>query len=564
MTPFRTTVTLAALAALALAGCNSSSSSSSSNSGGDNGTTNGTGTTGSGSTSGSTGGSTSGGTTASGNGPTSPSAITITAANKSEIDLSWVATTTTGQTITYTLQRQAAGGTFTTLATGLTGTTWSDFASDGGMDAFTDYSYQVQAVDSQGTSAYVGTSHPAGPPPAGFGLAVGVPNATVAANNFGTDLSWASDSNGDAAIAYAMRDPNNDSDDSDDEVDFVSWNRKDFVCNAPVKVATAGAMSNFGRETALARDAAGGTYVLAFGGTVGANKVINVSTSSDGTSWSALGSVGVGGVDLDQPALAVNNGTAYLAFFQADANGSGVHYRTGAITAQPSSWTDTPAPLLANTNEGPETPLDLALDSTGTPALAYWLNDADSTNSLALLRPGSASPNKITDTNGMTNGPLDVALTFDGTQPRVAMIAYRVDPPNPGVDTTQYLWFDQSVDGSTWQSPVAIPNDQHDDMVAVISIAIGAQHQGAIAAEKNQGTGDNLCGNPKLSTSSDLVQWSTCSPDADNTKDAIPGGSMYPLVRFGGHDKMDMAFNNVGSGGGDGTLNQGVYYWHQP
>jgi beta-glucanase (GH16 family) len=80
-------------------------------------------------------------TASTGTAPAAPTNLTATAVSSSQINLSWTASTTSG--VTYTVLR---GG--TSIATGVTGTTYSDT----GLAASTQYSYTVEAVDSGGTS----------------------------------------------------------------------------------------------------------------------------------------------------------------------------------------------------------------------------------------------------------------------------------------------------------------------------------------------------------------------------------------------------------------------------
>jgi hypothetical protein len=73
--------------------------------------------------------------------PNAPTGLSATAASASEIDLSWLASSTPG--VTYTVLRN--GG---TINSGITGTTYADT----GLAASTSYTYAVEAVNANGTS----------------------------------------------------------------------------------------------------------------------------------------------------------------------------------------------------------------------------------------------------------------------------------------------------------------------------------------------------------------------------------------------------------------------------
>lgn len=78
-----------------------------------------------------------------------PSNFTATAASTSQINLSWSAASGTGS-VTYTVQRStSASSGFSQIATGLTGTTYSDTGRNQG----TRYYYKVNAVDDNGAGS---------------------------------------------------------------------------------------------------------------------------------------------------------------------------------------------------------------------------------------------------------------------------------------------------------------------------------------------------------------------------------------------------------------------------
>ena len=78
----------------------------------------------------------------------------------------------------------------------------------------------------------------------------------------------------------------------------------------------------------------------------------------------------------------------YLAYAVATV---GLQYTTGKLSADPSTWQTTAAPVPANTDiaERGSTP-SLALDSSGDPAIAYWVPDTTQTYNNILLLLASA------------------------------------------------------------------------------------------------------------------------------------------------------------------------------
>lgn len=109
-----------------------------------------------------------------------PTGLTATAASSSQINLSWTASA--GAT-SYTVKRATvSGGPYTTVATGVTGTSYSSV----GLVSSTTYYYVVSAVGSGGTSlnsAQASAMTLAGPPLAPTGL-------TATAGNVQVALSW--------------------------------------------------------------------------------------------------------------------------------------------------------------------------------------------------------------------------------------------------------------------------------------------------------------------------------------------------------------------------------------
>jgi hypothetical protein len=485
----------------------------------------------------------------------------ITAASASEIDLSWSASTTVG--VTYALQRQATGGAFATIASNLTALTYSDKA----IDPDTDYLYRVQATLSGRNSSFATAAHAAGPPPPGFAVAAPLATGTDA-TRFGTDISWTADANGDPAIAFASRDPNGDGDESDTRVLFLGWSRRDFAWKVPIEVDAPGVMSENGRGTSIARDDSNSTLVIAYGGTSSSGNstallTVSVATSTDeGATWTLRGSLPTGS-DTDEPSLAVYNGTAHLASYVGNGPGSRVYYATGAI-ADLSTWTQTEAPLASPLGvSGAEAPLALGLDTTGAPALSYWVNTSDPQSNtagyaLVFWRP-TAGASVVTSTTGVASS-LDVALAFFGSAPRIAFLDDAFDPSG-----VYDLWTSTSTDGTSFSAPVAVPNDGDSSLDVQIGLALDAQGRAAVVSESNHNGTSSICGNPKLARSSDFTNWgTTCSPDATNAQRISGGVTGYDVVRFGKNGKLYIAGNNHAANPAGEGLADGVFIWHEP
>ena len=113
--------------------------------------------------------------------PAAPTGLTATAASSTQINLSWTAST--GATSYNVKRATVSGGPYTTVATGVTGTTYNNT----GLTASTTYYYVVSAVNTAGespNSAQASATTPANPPPpAPTGL-------TATAGNAQVTLSW--------------------------------------------------------------------------------------------------------------------------------------------------------------------------------------------------------------------------------------------------------------------------------------------------------------------------------------------------------------------------------------
>jgi hypothetical protein len=141
-----------------------------------------------------------------------PANLTVTKSTSGEVDLSW-----TGGASSYTVQRSVLGGPFDAIATAST-TSYKDTQ----IDPYTTYLYQITANSANSNQVTVG------PPPAGFQLASPVP-AQGNPHSYGYGLSMVQDSS-DPAFAFLYDDPNQDTDHTDTQLLFRSWNRAKYAC----------------------------------------------------------------------------------------------------------------------------------------------------------------------------------------------------------------------------------------------------------------------------------------------------------------------------------------------
>jgi hypothetical protein len=317
-----------------------------------------------------------------------PTNLTVTKATTKEVDLTW-----SGSSSSYSVQRRVLGGSYQTIATATT----AQYA-DTTVDPYTDYQYQVLSGTAASNAVTVG------PPPAGFNNIAPAP--VIGGNpvlSYGDDASLAFDSNGDPAFAYLFEDPNQDTDPTDTTLLFRSWNRAQFTWNPIVTVATVGDVATTERTSvSLAYDPSTSTYVIASEFQTAALYGVKIFQSSDlGKTWTTKQTYSSGSTAFYGPSVALNNGNIYFAFI---VDTVGVKFYSGTLSAAATSWVlKTPTPP-ANTDialfgTGPS----VALDNSGTPAVAYWVPDTRSNESyndiLLFWHPLSAgTPVKVVDT----------------------------------------------------------------------------------------------------------------------------------------------------------------------
>ena len=174
--------------------------------------------------------------------------LTVVAATNKQVNLNW-----SGSASSYSILRAPVGGSFTPIATAAA-TSYSDTT----IDPYTTYQYRISANSATSNTITVG------PPAAGFSDVAPTPGAADSVSGYGYDLSLVLDGNGDPAFAFVFVDPNQDTDRTDTEILFRSWNRAQYTWNPVVKVGTVGDITSDNRlSISLAYDASANTFAIA-------------------------------------------------------------------------------------------------------------------------------------------------------------------------------------------------------------------------------------------------------------------------------------------------------------
>ncbi len=419
------------------------------------------------------------------------------------MDLTW-----TGSSSSYSVQRRVLGGSYQTIATAST----AQYA-DTTIDAYTDYQYQVLAGSAASNAVSVG------PPPAGFNNVAPAPIiGGNAITGYGDDASLALDANGDPAFAFLFDDPNQDGDTGDTQLLFRSWNRAQFTWNPDRHGVrsrrhcdcTTGTRSRWRTIPAPARTSSRLSSSAA------------IFTASRFSFPRILGRRGPPSSTYLPPAAPHYYATfgrtleRRIFYFAVIVDTIGAErFYSGSLSAAGSTWVLKSPTKPANTDIALfGTGASLALDSTGTPAVTYWVSDTRSSQSyndvLLYWRPLSgATPVVVTDTQNQQSDTVAVKMRFAGNNPRILFYAQRND-----ADFGVGVHLVRSDDGgTTWQTPVVIPPDMGTLRASYPSdLALDSQGHGAVAMGQNGSSGDgsDCAANPKLSRSSnDLLHWTT-------------------------------------------------------
>jgi uncharacterized protein (TIGR03437 family) len=234
----------------------------------------------------------------------------------------------------------------------------------------------------------------------------------------------------------------------------------------------------------------------------------------------------------------------------------GTWFVSGAQTAAVSTWTKTQVPLLANDWSNV---FDVAVDNSGLPAVAYAYHDLDNGSDLVYFwRPSSTTATRVTTSNGFNNmtGAPDLRLVFDGKNPRILTLMQRSS--TTGTD----LWLLPSNDGgTTWATPMQMPNDGDAGLHALITLAVGPQGQVTVSASASGWATDSMkCGFPKLSRSSDLTTWTTCGP---GNGVAPLTANAYPSAAYSSNGKLYLAFQLPTPSSNVDLAFPGVWLWRE-
>ncbi|CAN5804420.1 hypothetical protein BH11GEM2_BH11GEM2_18890 [soil metagenome] len=368
----------------------------------------------------------------------SPTGLSAVTATKSAVSLTWTSGDASGTK--QVVERKALGGAWPTSTgvntqpnalptTAAIAVVTTNSLTDDKIDAFTTYVYRIRALGTNNVLSSPSNELMVGPPPVGFSSIVAAPAAMQAhgSDQFASVTRMTLDANGDPLLAYLTNDLNNDGDLDDTDLSVITWNRARYRWNAPVSIDTVGNVVRAGTRLpfSIALDASSGQIgVLHMVG----DHEIRLSTSADGGMvWKRVVVERYGAEDagLSTPSLAMANGQVYVAFA---VSGKSITYRTGAVSADPPSWTSAKAPLLPGTFDVMNQCVGVLLDGGGQPAVSYCLTATTGyTVTAALWRPDGNQGVKITDTNNHQADDPALDVTASGTQFAAAFYSPRDD-----------------------------------------------------------------------------------------------------------------------------------------
>lgn len=399
-------------------------------------------------------------------------------------------------------------------------------------------------------------------PPTGYSLAAAQSTQLAGSNRIGASVAMALDQNDQPVLAYVYEDPNGDGVTQDTRVEFTRWSGADGgFWEEPRLVEVVGPVdtSHPHRQVSIARDEATGELGIVY---VTSAATANLALSNDeGATWS-LETVSEAGGAVSDPVLALRGGVAHLAYHQAAArcssgNCGAVIYRTrteqGALTSAQQ------VPLLAGTESNPASPISLATDGSGDPALAYFLESSStSTRTLAFWRPGTSTAAKVADSAGQADANASVSLVFRG---ELAHLAYHL----AGDPVTQ-LYYSVAADEAATQFvvPIGIPRNgavsSPETTQYYQAISLGSGSQVAIAANFELATQAlQQCGGPKLAKSTDGAAFSVCSPDGGRFLGFAGKWVSLSRERSG---KLTLAF--LYEQRANPSIGAGIVLWRQP
>ena len=474
-----------------------------------------------------------------------PTGLTVKTATNKQVVLNW-----SGAASSYTVQRTVLGGSFSTIATA-TAATYTDTT----IDAYTTYQYQVL----NGTSASAKVT--AGPPPSGVTNVAPAPLVgNTPSTSYGYNLATTLDGNGDPAFTFIWDDPTGNGNHSINQLLFRSWNRAQYSWNPVVKIAIVGDVATTDRPvTGIAFDSTTGTFAVASESQKadGTSSIVLYTSADGGITWTLKNTFQAGSTVYVGPSLTLARGNLYLAYSSNPEDV--VYYITGQLNQAPSTWATKKSPSFQTYIADYAAAPSLALDSAGNPGIAYLALDPNNEDNGPVLfwKPATGTTTPITDSQGNGNGTA-IKLLYHNLNPRVVMWLQRNDG-----DSGQGVHFAHSEDGgATWAPAVLVPPDGNSSSDYPFDMALTSTGNAAIAFGQNGNVGDDShkCGNPKLSLSTDLTHFTTCS-FAD--KSVTGGFSVYPgglQVEYGGNDKLYYMWLESS----DTQANTGILMYREP
>jgi hypothetical protein len=240
---------------------------------------------------------------------------------------------------------------------------------------------------------------------------------------------------------------------------------------------------------------------------------IGLFVSTDGgVTWSRKNTFSHDQYSALTPSLALANGNLHLAYV---VDPDGLKYVSGTLSAAPATWQtkSEPAPTDVYYARASVT-ISLALDSNGTPGIVWWADDLNVSYNEVLLfwKPtAGGAPLRVMDSQAQQSDQLASKLVFSGLNPRVLVYVQRKDGDfGVGLHTAR-----SDNGGATWNTPVLIPADGDSSTDYPFDLAIDSLGRGAAAFGQNSSSGDAVCGNPKVSRTSDFVTFKTCDVIGD-------------------------------------------------
>ena len=484
-----------------------------------------------------------------------PSDLAVAKATSSQVDLVWA--TNSPDATAYIVERKVLG----TASYGSVATVPKAdklVYSDKAIDPYATYLYRVRATRQPDNSA---TSNPSsevivGPPPPGMSLVTPYrPELNLyEATDFGRRTAMALDANGDPAIVYYIFTPEDYHFNS--FLEFVSWNRASYRWNPPVKVGVIANAEGSGPGSnlmTLARDKSDNTWVVSATQTPDydvSRHILLFSSVDNGVTWKQGPRFADSDNELFNPSVAIDKGIVHLAYYGGYL---GIRYAKGKLSDPVEKWTNDLVPLpTAATDYRQE--LDLQLDSNGDAGIAYFSVGDDYNSIVAYWRPKTNTVSTLLSSQNYQNDFVEVKLTYQGSLARVATSLVRDDIGYQGYDNRIWVTSEQPGGGFTVAGLPSDGNHTYD----YLSFAVGSAAQGAVVAQIASGNEGNVrCGEPPLIRSSDLQNWTACSPYGS---DAAPFSyANVPQLRFAGNDRLYL----VATDSGEDSQYRGIFLWRE-